>query len=144
MRILLLEVLINYLNGKGGLGGSAGSAWPPRGSDASLASFIVSAWLPGVVVAGLTGCPTLQYVWLCVLTGIIKDRPARLKTFHLLSAFVHCVSFVHRCLSPLPSTQNFIGATCAIMYFLYDFSFWNISSMSPALVFLPTCERRSS
>lgn len=65
---------MNYLNGKEGLGGSAGSAWPPRGSDASLASFIVSAWLPGVVVAGLTGCPTLQYVWLCVLTGIIKDR----------------------------------------------------------------------
>lgn len=127
-------------------GGSAGSAWPPRGSDASLASFMVWAWLPGVAVAGLTGCPTLRHVWLCVLTGIIKDRPGRLKTFHLLSAFVHCVSF---CTPPSPpppplSAQNIIGAMCAIASFLDDFSLWNISFMSPALVFLPTCKRRCS
>lgn len=88
-----LDQLPQWKGGFEGGGGSAGSAWPPRGSDASLASFMVWAWLPGVAVAGLTGCPTLQHVWLCVLTGIIKDRPGRLKTLHLPSAFVHCVSF---------------------------------------------------
>lgn len=113
-----LEAWISYLDGKGG--------W--RVSRFSLAS----SWLRCLthIFHGLgLGCPASwsqvwlaarHYVWLCVLTGIFKDRPAQLKTSPVLSAFVHCVSFRHyhhTTAPPTPQAQNLIGAMWVFMHF---------------------------